>query len=347
MSEPHSARDESLPEPIGVSPEPSSPVPRGTPPRPSYWEASALESLPELRASDLGFRPRRRRVLIPLILFLATCASTFWVGAANWMPIVSMSTFGEMYRTVAGNWVQGLTYMCAVLAILLTHEMGHFLFALRYHIPASYPLFIPVPINPIGTMGAVIGMDGLKANRRQLFDLGLAGPLAGLCVAAPIVVLGIQRLDVNGAPAGDLAFHNPLIVKLLIAYLRHDLAPGTPIGIGQLNPYFMAGWVGLLITGLNMLPISQLDGGHVTYALFGQRAHVLARSFLVASIVFIIIFINRAYIWTPMLVLVILMGTDHPTTSDDKVRLGPMRWAIGMASLAIPVLCFPLWGIAA
>ena len=107
----------------------------------------------------------------------------------------------------------------------------------------------------------------------------------------------------------------------------------------------MAGWVGLLITGLNMLPISQLDGGHVTYALFGRRAHVVARTFLMVVIALVVLYIDHLVIWVPMLVLVTLLGTDHPPTSDDSARLGPLRWTIGVASLAIPVLCFPVWGI--
>jgi Zn-dependent protease len=307
--------------------------------------AVAMAGRRELRESDLRSPRQRRRRVLPLILFLATCASTFWVGATDWMPLVPLGSLRHAYLVVHANWPQGLTYMAAILAILLTHEMGHFLFTVHYHIPASYPLFIPVPINPIGTMGAVIGMDGLKANRKELFDLGLAGPLAGLVVAVPIMWVGVMRLQVHGLPAGDVAFHNPLLVQWMIGYLRPDLAADMTVGIGQLNPYFIAGWVGLLITGLNMLPISQLDGGHVIYSLFGKRAHTIARGFLVVAIAFIVININQAYIWTMMLILVILMGTDHPPTSDDTVVLGRARWAIGVASLTIPVLCFPVWGI--
>jgi membrane-associated protease RseP (regulator of RpoE activity) len=144
---------------------------------------------------------------------------------------------------------------------------------------------------------------------------------------------------------GDIAFHNPLLVKMMIACLRPDLSPDTTVGIGQLNAFFIAGWVGLLITGLNMLPISQLDGGHVIYALFRKRAHTLARAFLVVAILFIVVYIDRAHIWLLMLILIILMGTDHPKTADDNVRLGPGRWLLGCASLAIPIFCFPLWGI--
>ena len=104
------------------------------------------------------------------------------------------------------------------------------------------------------------------------------------------------------------------------------------------SPLLMAGWVGMLITGLNMLPISQLDGGHVIYGLFGRRSRLVARTFLIAAILFVIV--GDHYNWTVMLVLVILLGVDHPPTRDDNVRLGPVRTVIGLVSLAIPVLCF-------
>ncbi len=306
-------------------------------------EVIAMAGLPELTAADLVSPPQRRR-LLPLALFVATCLSTFWVGAADFRPLWAMSNWELAQQVVQSNWKQGLVYMGAVLAILLTHEMGHFLFTIRYKIPASYPIFIPIPFNPIGTMGAVIGMDGLRADRKQMFDLGLAGPLAGLVVAIPVLWLGIMRFDA-GIPKGGLEFYNPLLVTMLFEHLRPDIAVPETISVSQLNPLLMAGWVGLLITGLNMLPISQLDGGHVTYALFGKRAHTLARAFLMVAIAYIII--QQVYVWTLMLVLVVMMGTDHPPTSDDNVELGPVRHWIGMASLLIPVFCFPPQGIAA
>ncbi len=151
---------------------------------------------PELRESH--FRsPPQRRMMLPILLFIATCLSTFWVGATNWKPTAVDA--GELWSIIASNWQQGLTYMGAVLAILLTHEMGHFLQTVRYRIPASYPLCIPVPFSLIGTMGAVISMDGMRANRKQIFDIGIAGPLAGLVVAAPILYLGVSHLHLDKA----------------------------------------------------------------------------------------------------------------------------------------------------
>lgn len=290
-----------------------------------------------------------RRRTLPLVLFIATCLSTFWVGAAKYHPLESMSDWVLIRHTLQSNWQEGLTYMGAVLAILLTHEMGHFLQTVRNGIAASYPLCIPVPFNPIGTMGAVISMDGMKADRRQIFDIGIAGPLAGLVIAVPVLWIGVDQLDLSDPAqvgAREIQLNSPVIVTWMMDYLHPEWNDRADwIGISQVNPWFMAGWVGMLITGLNMLPISQLDGGHTLYGLFGERSRTYARAFLIAAIGYVVINLEQAAIWTPMLILVIIMGVDHPKTSNDKVELDDVRWIIGMASLSIPILCFPLLGL--
>ena len=235
--------------------------------------------------------------------------------------------------------------MAAVMGILVAHEMGHFLMAVRYHVPASFPHFIPLPIAPFGTMGAVIGMRGFQADRRQMFDLGLAGPLAGLAVAVPVLWVGAGQLRLVPLVDPGPVFHHPLLLQLMLKLLRPDLPADAlvQLPIGQFNPLLMAGWVGLLVTGLNMLPLGQLDGGHVTYALLGRRAHLLARTLLIGVIFFILI--AEEYMWVLMVVLVTLLGTDHPPTADDRVPLGWPRRLLGWASLWIPVLCFSPLGI--
>ena len=313
---------------------------------------STLSHLPEMMRSDIesGVQiPPQRQVLVPAMLFVATCLSTFWVGATRWDPMqfgVSV-TWPQVGAVVQANWHIGLAYMGAVLAILLTHEMGHFLQTVKYGIPASYPLCIPVPFNSIGTMGAVIGMDGSRADRRQIFDIGIAGPLAGLAVAFPVLWQGIKALDLSSAPQpGEIEFYLPVVGQWMLQWAHPDKpwAHEQWVGLSELNPYFMAGWVGMLITGLNMLPISQLDGGHTIYALFLDKAHTFARFFISFAIFYVVINLEEAILWTPMLLLVIFLGIHHPPTRDDKVPLGPVRWTIGLASLLIPVLCFPLLG---
>ncbi len=220
--------------------------------------------------------PRRRRAL-PLFLFLATCFFTYAAGTYRWVPTVfglqidpthgEYWDLGRTFKQLATNWHDGLIYMSCVMAVLLAHEMGHFLMTVRYRIPASYPIFIPVPLMLTGTMGAVIGMEGFRANRRQMFDIGLAGPWAGLLLTVPLVCIGIKIAQPVVPAHGELIFGDPLLAKLLIKWLRPDLLAAGQ-GWTIRNPIYMAGWVGMFVTGLNMLPVSQLDGGHVIYSLF-------------------------------------------------------------------------------
>ncbi len=296
-----------------------------------FASPQARETIDELLLEP----PRRRRWLLPLVLFLATCATTFFAGVYQWPPVPF--PFGEQTADwVARNWWDGLRYMLAVLGILFAHEMGHFLMTVRYGIHSSYPIFIPFPLF-MGTMGAVIAMDGRQADRRQMFDIGIAGPLAGLVVAIPVLCLGVlqARLEVPGP--GMHVSGDPLLAELLIRWLRPDAAAGSEILLPG-NPLYMAGWVGMLITGLNMMPISQLDGGHVIYALFRRRSHYLARAFLLGAIGYIIVADN--YTWTLMVVIVTFLGADHPPTANDRMPLGRGRYLLGLVSLAIPVLCF-------
>jgi membrane-associated protease RseP (regulator of RpoE activity) len=292
---------------------------------------------------DLGM-PRRRR-LLPLVLFLLTCFFTFAAGTYHWqatifgfLPDPAQADHFDLQATWAQMtefWRDGVIYMACVMAVLLAHEMGHFLMTVRYRVPASYPIFIPVPIMITGTMGAVIGMEGFRANRRQLFDIGIAGPLAGLAVTVPLVWIGIKIGNHAPPQHGGFLFGDPLLARWLMHWLRPDIAPGEII---TMNPVYMAGWVGMFVTGLNMMPVSQLDGGHVIYALFLRRSRMLARGFLLFAIAFIIY--SHQVGWTLMVVLITLIGVDHPRTADDTISLGPVRTILGLLSLALPVLCF-------
>ncbi len=238
------------------------------------------------------------------------------------------------------NWRQGLIYMGAVLAILLFHEMGHFIATLIHRIPASFPFFIPFPISPIGTMGAVIGMAGHRADRRQTFDIGIAGPLAGLVVALPILWMGIRQLDVAVEPSGPFQIDCPWIVRFLDRTSVPSCSRSRRCGSVRSMPIsWRPGWDCGRITGLNMMPISQLDGGHVIYALLLKRGHWVARFFLFVAIAYV--WLSEAHMWSVMIIIVILIGTDHPPTSNDRLPLGRFRMALGYASLCHCCSAFP------
>lgn len=319
--------------------------PQPVPPYSQHWvgppvlaELVHVDRLPPLEPEE----PPRRSLRLPLILFAATCLSTFWAGmtqATNANFAVAATDSSALATIVAEGWRHGLVYMLAVMAILFSHEMGHFLQAVRYRVPASLPFFIPMPLTPIGTMGAVIGLQGSQANRRELFDIGLSGPLAGLAVALPITWLGIQLEPwADGSSQGHMGMGVPLLMQWMFQWLRPEELHGMHVQlISPLNPWLMAGWVGMLITGLNMMPVSQLDGGHVAYALFGRKAHILARAVVFAAMGYMLI--TGQYSWMVMLILVMVIGTDHPPTRDDRVPIGWGRRILGYASLSLSVLC--------
>jgi hypothetical protein len=339
----------------GVVYEPSEMFNRAAPQPPAVTTAVASPSPAEPTPNPpLG----GRRYRLPLILFLLTCLSTFLAGATAFNPLLFLlSAVGlgmqgntivppsamPLRRVILDHWENGLVYMACLLAILLTHEMGHFIFTVIYRVRASLPLFIPFPISPIGTMGAVIAMDGRSANRREIFDIGLAGPIAGLVVALPIMWIGVQEMKTFKKVAGEPTLPVPIVMRAAIDHFHPgEYNPEVGFPLSQANPWFMAGWVGLLVTGVNMLPVSQLDGGHVTYALFGRKAHWVARGFmgLVFGYMAYLVLVERTTpTWILMAVLVLFLGTDHPPTRDDSARLGWFRVLIGILSLAIPLFC--------
>ncbi len=288
--------------------------------------------------------PTRNRWRWPVILFFLTVASTIWVGICGWSPLsvielcLANMSFMPLRQAILANWFSGLLYSFFLLAILMAHELGHYFVARWYRVPATPPIFLPFPINSIGTMGAVIAMRGHEANRKQIFDIGIAGPLAGLVLAFPVAVLGAWQLDLSLPKGGGLGFEIPLAMRWMITLMHPDYS-GQVIWLSQLNPAFTAAWVALLVTGLNMMPVSQLDGGHVTYGLFVRHAHWISYTLLIFAIAYMVY--QQVLIMILMVVLLLLMGPTHPPTSDDTVKLGWPRTALGLASLLIPVLCFP------
>ncbi|HVA45314.1 MAG TPA: site-2 protease family protein [Pirellulales bacterium] len=266
-------------------------------------------------AGDERPAPAGRQVLLPAALFVATCLSTYHVG--------------------------GLAYAVPVMLILTTHELGHFFQALRYRVPASLPFFIPMPVPPVGTMGAVIGMQAHVGDRKALYDIGITGPLAGLVPAIICSIVGLQWSHVeivNHGAAEHVKFISlgePLLFKLLSHLTFGPLNEGQDV---ILHPLAFAGWVGIFITGLNLIPIGQLDGGHVLYALLLRRAHRIAL-FLIFAATFAM-FVFQYWGWSLMLMLLFWTGPRHPPTADDGVPLGRGRIVLGWLTLAFVLIGF-------
>ena len=297
--------------------------------------AGPPDSMPPVPLPDnpIPLWPRVRR---PVILFALTCASTFWVGINRWLPLtVPMDEFRQL---LISNWYDGFIYMVAILGILFAHEMGHYLATVYYRVPASLPYFIPFPFSPFGTFGAVIALEGTHADRKQIFDIGIAGPLAGLVIAIPVTWIGISQINLTAPQQGPYLLDLPWAMHLYFRWFNYvGYHADIQLAFNQLNPWFMAGWLGLLVTGLNMLPVGQFDGGHVTYTLFGRTAHWIARVFLVALVAYGVYY--TAFNLLLLTAMFLLVGPDHPPTRDDSVELGWGRTLLGYVCLTIPLFC--------
>jgi Zn-dependent protease len=292
------------------------------------------------------FRKPWRRGTFPLLMFFLTVLSTIWVGMLAWNPDLMFDAFRTgsahmLRRCILANWSTGLQFSASLLTILLAHEFGHYLMMRRYGILSTYPIFIPFPVSLFGTMGAIIAMDPSYANRREIFDIGIAGPLAGLVIAVPLAAVGLLFPAGPPLPQSDsLQIGQPLLMYLLDSLLGTELISG--ISTQRLNtssPIFIAAWVGFLITGLNMMPMSQLDGGHVAFGIFGKYSEWIAKSVFVAVVAYMIY--AQMMFFILMLFLILMMGLKHPPSSDDSQRLGLGRTILGLIALTIPILCIP------
>jgi membrane-associated protease RseP (regulator of RpoE activity) len=272
--------------------------------------------------------PRRRwneHPLFHLLLFAATFVTTTYFG-------------GRLYLSDprAGFWA-GLSFSVPLLLILGTHEMGHYLTCKRYGLAATLPYFLPAPIPTlIGTFGALIRIKEPIRDRRALIDVGAAGPLAGFAMAIPFLLYGVTRSTPLPAasPAGSILFHYPLAVRL--AQTLMHTAPYTSAGV-QEHPTFMAAWFGLLVTALNLLPIGQLDGGHVLRAAVGRRQPAISYAVLGGAVLTAF----RGPTWAFFAVFAALfVGVPHPPVENESEPLGAGRVLVALACLAVFVLCF-------
>lgn len=277
-------------------------------------------------------RPPKRKLWLHLLLFLATICTTWYAwyiqGLGGRFPFPKVVLLAQA--------LEALQYAFWVLLILTAHEFGHYFAAKRHLVKATLPYFIPLPLPPLGTMGAVIRMSPYIPNRRALFDIAVAGPLAGMAVALPVVFWGIK--DATRVPLATvqhgLHFGDPLMFRIAEWLFLGPRPEGAELIIG---PMAFAGWVGLFVTALNLLPMSQLDGGHISYAVFGHRSRQIAMA-VFGALALAMFFTGPTYIL--FLGLAWFVGLGHPPTMDDSVGLDPRRRAVAALALAIFVLSF-------
>ncbi|MBW2039423.1 MAG: site-2 protease family protein [Deltaproteobacteria bacterium] len=228
--------------------------------------------------------------------------------------------------------IGGLIYSLSIISILLAHEMGHYLASRRYRVSSSLPYFIPFPLPPFGTLGAIIKTKGAIPDRKALFDIGAWGPLFGLLLAIPAVVVGLslsEVVDVSRLPANSLVLGNPPLFSLLQKLVLGNLPPDTDV---VLHPVAYAGWVGLFVTALNLLPAGQLDGGHIIYSLFGPYSKFIFRLTLL-GITLICLIYNLG--WLLLVVILLFIGYRHPPTLDDHTPLDRRRKITGVFTFLI------------
>ena len=315
------------------------------------------------------WRTWMKHILLLLVTFVTmTIAGTLWpFGLIPYLPDADPQSFNEFlkliqgipvgyYHVVSGALHQiltnpvylkyGLSFSISLLFILTSHEMGHYIACRIYGVDCTLPFFIPTPpmIGPAGTFGAFIKIRSPIPTRRAVFDIGVAGPIAGFIALIPVAIIGfatMKTVDVPVAQAlqgGGLYFADPLFFKLTALVSGVDLKT-----VMEPNPFYFAAWVGLLVTALNLIPSGQLDGGHAMYAIFGKRVHYWTGR--IAFVVMAVLSITGWFLYgspSGFLITVLLgvmMRIRHPEPLDDE-PLDFKRKIVAVLTLLIFILCF-------
>ena len=310
-------------------------------------------------------RPRARTwALHVLLLAITFCTATvagliFPFGHAAFLDSFDPQSFGEFlqlpfwygagiadavtqaFTTRPQELIYGLKFSASLLFILISHEMGHYVMCRRYRVDATLPFFIPTPpmVGPAGTFGAFIKILSPMPSRKAVFDIGVAGPIAGFIALIPVAIAGLLTMEPAGAQANSLGlvFSDPLLMKLGGYFLGHD--PSTSYG----NAFYYAAWIGLLVTALNLIPSGQLDGGHAIYAIFGERVHrwtgrIAFPVMAVISVVGLVVYGSPSG-FLVAIILAVMMRLKHPQPWD-MTPLDAKRKVVAFLTLLIFALCF-------
>lgn len=292
---------------------------------------------------EFVWQPRPKfqdRVWLHVLLFLLTIATTTLVGADHYAAFLVDFTARRLTMPSTALLVRGLWYSVTILAILGCHELGHYVACRYYDVDASLPFFLPVPISITGTLGAFIRIREPIPQKRMLFDIGIAGPLAGFAVAVPALFIGVWMSHVVAVPPDFSGFElgEPLLFKLAERLIWGSIQ--DPYSL-NLHPVAFAAWFGLLATALNLFPIGQLDGGHISYAVLGPRSTYVTVASIAIAITLAAKFSSSWIVWTGLMVVMLIMfGPRHPRVFDEEVPLSRSRKILAFVALVIFILCF-------
>ena len=293
-----------------------------------------------LAVEGLVDRPKTGNPLINILLLAATILTTLSAGASMMGYSVIDSVMMGSPLAVLQALLAGAPFAITLMGILGIHELGHYAAARLHGVRATLPYFIPMPFG-LGTLGAFIGIRSPMRDRKVLFDIGLAGPYAGLLAALPLLLLGLLLSSTNYVPSTvpgrTLENLGSSVLIQIVTYLFTDIPDGQTL---SLHPVFFAAWLGLFLTGINLLPVGQLDGGHASYALLGRAAHgvaIVAFGLLILAGIFDAT--NRTF-WFIWAFFVMLGGLRHPPPMNDITDVGLPRKLIGLLTVVLFFLLF-------
>lgn len=259
-------------------------------------------------------KDKESKIYLNVILFLVTVFSTFFVGFL-W----------------GGNIVDGIAFSIAIMAIIGTHETSHYFAAKKHGVKTTLPYFIPAP-NIIGTFGAVINIKSAIPTKDALFDLGVSGPIAGIIVTIPVLIIGFYLSHIAPIKSGSMIFEPPILMQIIMYFTTPQIPTGYELYV---HPVAFAGWVGIVITMLNLMPIAVLDGGHISRSIFNSKIHQYI------SIIGVIVMFALG--WYAMAILVaafiLFMARSHPGALDNVSKLSRNRKLIAILVLFIFILC--------
>ncbi|OGF64513.1 MAG: hypothetical protein A2Y62_06675 [Candidatus Fischerbacteria bacterium RBG_13_37_8] len=289
--------------------------------------------------------------IINLVLLIVTFFTTTLMGLIQWSysffvykGTISLTFFespdtgffNHYYNLLAQNSfmvTESLKYSGALLIFLLAHELGHYLACRYYGVQATLPFLIPIPAG-FGTLGAIIKIRAPIPNKKVLFDIGIAGPLAGFAALLPALYYGMSKsIYVARVPMDSLYFGEPILWKFMEKLLYPDLGGNLELAV---HPVTFAAWFGLLATSLNLMPLGQLDGGHIAYALFGRKAFIMYKIFFV----FILLLFFAWPYWLVWVIVGWFIGLKHPPVMDETEPVGRGRIILAIIAALILIVSF-------